>query len=440
MCLEHNQRVQEYLTTVCSQVKWREVHEPIRQELLTHISDIVEEARQNGVSQAEAIEKALVQMGDPVIVGIQLHKTHKPRVEWGLAALTGSLVILGLLTIYVLESSGLVRSNAPLFIKSFLSLLLGLMCIVGLYFFDYQKIKSFSGVIYIGTVCFMVLTLLFGQGHNGQFIVLTIGFLRLSFFGVTPFLFAIALSGIFSQCDQQQPRELWRALFLLVIPVMLYLLAPSVSTAIIYLIVVFTLLLASGAKRTHLIVGIAGPLALVLGTIIQNPYRTQRLITLFNPFRDPLGSGYQQVKSLEMIRSAGLWGQGFTFPARTLPEIHTDMVFTYLVYTFGWLAGLAIIAAAVALVIRMIRLARQVKDTYARLLVTSVTSIFLVQFFWNIFMTIGLMPFMAIGLPFISYSGSQLLIQMIAIGLMLSIYRRKDICGAPAGNLPYRPK
>jgi cell division protein FtsW (lipid II flippase) len=74
---------------------------------------------------------------------------------------------LGLLSIYNLESSGLVRSNDPLFFKSLLSLLLGLISIVGLYSFDYRKIRSFSWVIYMGTVCFMVLALLFGSKHGG---------------------------------------------------------------------------------------------------------------------------------------------------------------------------------------------------------------------------------------------------------------------------------
>lgn len=429
MSLEHNEHIREYLTTVCSQVKWKEVHEPIRQELLSHISDIIEEEQQKGVPEPEAIEKALAQMGDPVIVGDQLHKTHKPRIEWGMAALAGSLVTLGILTIYIIESSDLMRVNDSFFIKSLLSFTIGLLSIGGLYSFDYRKIKSSSWTIYIGTVCIMVLTVLFGSKHGG-IPVLNLGLVRLSFLGITPFFFAIALSGIFSKCNWQRPLDLWRVIFLLTVPVILYLQAPSMSNTIIYSTVVLSLLLVSGIKRTHILLGASGPLILVIGAILLNPYRLQRLITSFNPYGDPLGSGYPQVTSLELVRSAGLWGQSFTFPARTLPEIHTEMIFTFLVYTFGWLAGLAIIAVAVTLIIRMIRLARQIKDIYGRLLVTSLTVIFLVQFFWNIFMTIGLMPFMAIGLPFISYSGSQLLMQMAAVGLMLSIYRRKDIAVA----------
>lgn len=429
MGLEHNQRIQEYLATVCSQIKWKEVHKPIREELLTHLSDIVVESVQNGLSEADAIDKAISQMGDPVNVGLELHKTHRPRIEWSLVGIVGSLVGLGLLSIYSLENSGLMRYNDSLFIKTLISLIIGLLSVVGLYSFDYRKIRSVSWIIYLGTLLVLVLGIFFGSRANGM-PILNLGFIRLSFLGATPFLFAIALSGIFSQWNWQRLEELGKSILVVAVPIMLYLMIPSMSSTVIYIIVVLTLLLASGAKHTHILLAAAAPLVLVLGAILQHPYRIQRLITYFNPSRDPLGSGYQQVTSLELIRSAGLWGQGFTFPARTLAGIHTDMIFTYLVFTFGWLAGFAIVAVAITLIIRMIRLSRQVKDSYGRLLVTSMAAIFLVQFFWNILMTMGLMPIMGIGLPFISYGGTQLLMQIAAVGLILSIYRRKDIAAS----------
>ena len=430
MSLEHNQNIQEYLATVCSQIKWKEVHKPIREELLTHLSDIVVEYVQNGLSEADAIDKAISQMGDPVNVGLELHKAHKPRIEWSLVGIVGSLLGLGLLSIYSIQVSGLVRYNDSLFIKTLIFLIIGLLSIVGLYSFDYRKIRSVSRMIYLCTLLVLVFGNFFGLRANG-IPILNLGFFHISFLGVTPFLFAIALSGIFLQWNWQRLEELGQAILILTAPVILYLMIPSMSSIVIYMIAVLTLLLVSGAKRTHILLAAASPLVLVVGAILQNPYRLQRLITYFNPSGDPLGSGYQQVTSLELIRSAGLWGQGFTFPSRMLGEIHTDMIFTYLVFTFGWLAGLAIMAAALTLIIRMIRLARQVKDSYGRLLVSSITAIFLVQFFWNILMTMGLMPIMGIGLPFISYGGTQLLMQMAAVGLMLSIYRRKDIERAP---------
>lgn len=430
MELEHNQRIQEYLDAVCSQIKWKEVHKPIREELLTHLSDIVIESVQNGLPEADAIERAIIQLGDPVNVGLELHKTHKPRIEWSLVGIVGSLACLGLLSIYSLESSGLVRYNESLFMKSLISLIIGLLSLVGLYSFDYRKIKGVSWIIYLGTLLVLVLGILFGSKANGM-PILNLGFFRLSFLGVTPFFFAIALSGIFSQWDWQRLGDFGKAILILAVPVLLYLMIPSMSSIIIYIIIVLTLLLASGAKRTHILLVATAPLVLVFGAILQHPYRIQRLITYFNPLRDPLGSGYQQVTSLKLIRSAGLWGQGFTFPEKTLPEIHTDMIFTYLVHSFGWLAGLAIGAVALTLIVRMFRLSRQVKDSYGRLLVRSVAAIFLVQFIWNILMTMGLMPIMGIGLPFISYGGTQLLMQMAAIGLVLSIYRRKNIPRLP---------
>jgi len=270
------------------------------------------------------------------------------------------------MSIYTQESSGLVDFNDSLFFKSLLSLITGLFIAIVLYHFNYRKINSISWFIYTGTLIILLLTRLLGARHG--ILALQQGVIQLNFLSVAPFLLIIALSGLFSRWNWQKPWSFWKALCLVIIPEMFFLFIPSIATAVIYLLVSFVLLIIAGAQRRHILLASGVPPLLLWGAIIQEPYRMLRLSTLINPFRDPLGWDYPQVIAMKAIRTAGFWGQGFTFPTHTLPEIHTNMVFTYLVFTFGWLAGLAVLALTILLIIRLVRLCGQVKDLYGRLL------------------------------------------------------------------------
>ncbi|ABO48861.1 peptidoglycan biosynthesis protein, FtsW/RodA/SpoVE family [Desulforamulus reducens MI-1] len=164
--------------------------------------------------------------------------------------------------------------------------------------------------------------------------------------------------------------------------------------------------------------------------LFQESYRLNRLLTFINPHNDPMGSGYIYIQSIEAIKSAGLWGQGFTFSGN-LPEIHTDLIFSYMVYTFGWVAGAIVIMLALALIAIMTGVFRQIKDKFGKLLVAGLTSILGLHFLCNILMTVGFAPISGISLPFFSYGGSQTVINMAMMGVVLSIYRRKNLVTNP---------
>lgn len=119
--------------------------------------------------------------------------------------------------------------------------------------------------------------------------------------------------------------------------------------------------------------------------------------------------------------------QGITLPGKTIPGIHTDFIFSYLVNTLGWLAGLVIICLGLA----MINISQQVKDQFGRMNIVGLTTIFVVQFFCSILTSMGLTSIAPMDLPFISYGGSKTIINLATIGLTLSIYRRKNLVNSP---------
>ena len=168
-------------------------------------------------------------------------------------------------------------------------------------------------------------------------------------------------------------------------------------------------------------------IGVLLFFIMSAPYRLARFFGFLNPANDPQGAGYLYLELKKVISTSGLLGQGFTLEPRLVPEVHTDFIFTYITYTFGWIAGIIIAALIILFLVRIARIALVVKTNYAKLIIYGFVAIFSTQFLWNILMNLGAAPMAGVGLPFISYGGSQFIMNMVAVGLISSVYRRKNI-------------
>lgn len=427
MNLENNIKVKSFLDSVCTKIRWKEVHKNIKEELLDHIYDLVEEYQKKGLSLDDAISKAIMQMGKADTLGDQLNKVHRPKLEWRLLIIVGIFSSLGIGAFYILESNGLIE-NYSFWEKSLVYLLIGVIIATGMYFFDYRKIKSYSYLLYGGTCLVSLYTLFLGFSLNGARSYLKLLCFNVNIPQATPYLFMIALAGIFSTWNLKRPGNMFKALGLFLIPSLIYLSTPSMVSLFIYGIVFLTLVIGAGAKKKIIFGSLGSFISLGLFMILKDPYRFKRVSHILMPsVVDPTGLGYQSAQSLKAISTAGLWGQGFNFPKEILPNIHTDLIFPYLVYTFGWIAGLGFIILVTYFILRLFEISQQIKDTYGRLLLMGITSILAIQYFWNIAMSLGLIAVASFPLPFVSYGGTQLILEMLIVGLALSIYRRKDL-------------
>ncbi|MBM7867686.1 FtsW/RodA/SpoVE family cell cycle protein [Heliobacterium gestii] len=425
MNLEKQAEVTAYLDAVCAHVRYREVHEQIQLELLSHIESLVEEQVAEGESEQAAIQKALRQMGDAVVVGKQLHKTHQPRTEWGLFGLVALIVSIGMLTIYSIQAQGLLGHFAALFQKSLLWLFIGTALATCLYYYDYRKLKKHAGRIYGIVILVLVLSHFTGVQVNGKTFV-SLGMVQIDFIGISPYLLTVALAGLFCKWTWDTVGVA-KAFGLLMLPLVIYYMNFDKGAFLLYLVAFFLLMTLSGAKRYQWL-GMAsafgGFFALFL---LSEPYRMKRMFTFLNPYADPKGAGWLHVQIHETIASAGWWGQGFTFPAHWLPEVHTDMIFPYMVYTFGWVFGAIFLVTVLMLLYRMAATARVIKEPFGRNLIHGFTGIIGFGLLWNMLNGSGLAPGYYVALPFISYGGSQLLINLVATGLVLGVFRRKDL-------------
>ncbi|GLC30949.1 FtsW/RodA/SpoVE family cell cycle protein [Clostridium omnivorum] len=424
MGLNSNEIIGEYIKNVCSLVKNKDAHEEIKLELENHILELSDELISEGTKESEATEKAIAQMGDATVVGSQLNKAHKGNPDWTLLIITLLLSGFGLLSMYFIKISGL--ASEEVFYKNLGYFVIGIAIVTGIYFFDYRKLRKYSKYIYIVTLFFAMLAAFTGPQSNGR-IHLSLFFTVWNFLDLSVFILIISSCGIFSDWDFSKLENKLKGIGLLALPLLLIASAPSVSACAIYVISFIVLLFGSKANYKYILLIVCALFGLSFFFVLSEPYRISRMLTFVNPQKDPQGAGYLIIQVKKLLIGAGFFGKGLTLTRQALPEPHTDLIFAYIIYTFGWFAGLSIVALASAFIVRIISLATSVKDTYGKLLIKGIAAIFAVEFSWNILMVLGFAPLVGMSLPFISYGGSQFIMNMIAIGLISSVYKRRTL-------------
>jgi rod shape determining protein RodA len=159
-------------------------------------------------------------------------------------------------------------------------------------------------------------------------------------------------------------------------------------------------------------------------------YQKRRILTLFNPESDPLGSGYHIIQSKIAIGSGGLTGKGIAKGSQSqldfVPEQSTDFIFSVLAEELGFLGFLLLIIIYSLIIYRCLTLSLKCEDNFSRLLGASLTFVFFTYIFVNIGMVSGLLPVVGVPLPLISYGGSSLITLMASFGIIMSIHKHKS--------------
>jgi len=198
----------------------------------------------------------------------------------------------------------------------------------------------------------------------------------------------------------------------------------ALSTTMIIAGTGFLMMFCAGINWRYL----AGTLTLaitgVAAAIIYEPFRLQRIYAYLDPWKDPLGSGFQTVQSLLAIGSGGLSGVGLGAGGSKwyyLPERHTDFIFSVLSEELGFIGGFFVIVLFIFLLWRGFSVAVHTPDTFASLVALGITSMIGLQAFINLGVVTGLLPVTGVTLPFISYGGTSLMVSLAAMGALLNI-------------------
>ena len=169
-----------------------------------------------------------------------------------------------------------------------------------------------------------------------------------------------------------------------------------------------------------LLVSLPGLYLLVVGTA----YRRRRLLAFLHPWDDPLGDGFQLIQSLIAVGTGGLWGRGVMNGVQKLfylPEPHTDFIYSVISEELGLIGATAVLLCFCVVTWRGYRVARRAPDTFGSFLALGLTTMIAVQAFINISVVLGLLPNKGLPLPFVSFGGSSLLINLVSMGILLNV-------------------
>jgi len=225
-------------------------------------------------------------------------------------------------------------------------------------------------------------------------------------------------------------------LLMVAVPSVLLILQPDVGTLMIFLVIIFLIYFAAGASWKHLAtVALLGLLG--LGALIKvAPYRLQRLAAFLNPELDPQGIGYHINQALLAIGSGGWFGLGLGHSRQKflyLPEVAGDSIFAIMAEELGFVAMLILIILFIWLFISILKVGRRAPDMFGYLLCVGVAVWILGQFFVNMGAMLGVFPLTGLPMPLISYGGTALMINMAAVGLVLSVAKYSNVGGNLSG-------
>ena len=425
---------ESYLSKVKDQIKSKEAKEFVTAELENHLKEAKSDWIRKGFDEEQAEEKAVEQMGSPIIVGQQLNKLHRPKIDWLTVMLLITVLGFGFLPMFYLQNDYILGSyDAGYFtMRKSIFILLGIAVALGMMYIDYRKLARQGWLFYaIGVLILLAIHFLSKDMIYG-IPVLEIGPITIEGLMAIPFFF-LAWASFFNNSK----LEIWHYVLLFLISCSLFFILPSVSTIYIYAVMVFVMLWWSRFSRKTILTmaGVMASSFLILGLIVWQSaghYLERRILAFLNPMKDPDGDGYMMLLIKERMSNAGWFGNrvdNAIIPAAEvfIPDAHTNFVFVSLTYHYGWLLAAVLVLILSLFVVRMIAITYKINDSYGKLLLIGVVALYTIQFVSNIGMSFGFFPMTTMSLPFISYGLMPILLNAFLIGIVLSVYRRKDM-------------
>jgi len=363
--------------------------------------------------------------------------------DWILLGAVLALSLLGTLLIWSATQPLLLAQGVnphTFLLKQLLNIALGLVLMLIVSSMDKRQFRLYAPIVY-GLSCLGLVAVLTPLGSivNGARSWISLG----AGFQVEPSEFAklsvIVISAmILSELRQGETRPGVRSVGLAVglsaVPIVEVIAEPDLGVTIVLVLLVVGLIVLSGVRLrwiTAMAAGSALAVAAVVRLHLLKAYQLSRLTSFVNPSADPRGTGYSAAQARIAIGSGGLHGTGL-FHSRMIagsfvPEQHTDFIFAVVGNELGLVGTLAVIGLIGLMLLRALRIAARAEDQFGMLVAAGIAIWFAVQAFVNIGMTIGIMPVTGLPLPFVSYGGSAMFADMIAVGLLQSVRRRRCI-------------
>lgn len=322
-------------------------------------------------------------------------------------------------------------SSYYFFQRQVLWLIIGSIGLIFTYNFPYLRWKAISKPLIIVSILLLLLTISpLGRQAGGAKRWIGFGPFLIQPSEITKLFFVIYIADFLSRKRVKIKsffEGLCPPLFILSVFVIILLIQPDFGTAALIAILTFILFFVGGGNVIYLLSLFFFSLPLAYYLVFSVGYRRERILTILNPYRDPQGSGYQLIQSIIAVGSGRIFGKGIGASRQKLfflPSAYNDFIFSIIAEELGFIGATGIILLFVIFVIlgfRIVLKAKESKDDFAVLLALGIILLISIQAFINIGVSTGMLPTKGLCLPFVSYGGSSLAVNLTSVGILLNI-------------------
>lgn len=440
--------MEEYLKTLLEQIRCKQARGMVKEEIRGHMEEQIAENLANGMDEKQAVAEAVKDMGDPVEVGISMDALHRPRISWSMIALVGIISVLSIvLQIFII--TGNPEYGNSYILKHIIDILLGFGIMLVMYRLDYSILGKYGKWIAgAGTVLLFLGTTFLWIRVNGASNWIKIGYFHVSVSAVL--CLSIPLyAGILYQYYGKGYAGAVKCILWMFPSLIFALKIPHLSLAAM-LFFLQGILLSMAVCRGWIRVNKAGFLSLFWGVVFGIPvlfvtlgmkfqwfaqYQMDRLHAYLNFADNKDTMAYFLKTAFSESRWIGTSGRKEELYAGIYSS---DYIFTFISVNFGVLAAVLAAMLILFVAVKILKIASSQKNELGRMVGYGCGLLFLTMTVLNVAVGTGLVPSVRCSLPFISSGGSSIIVSYAILGIVLSIYRYKDILPADRKNIPGR--
>ncbi|PMP93537.1 MAG: rod shape-determining protein RodA [Desulfurella sp.] len=343
-----------------------------------------------------------------------------------------AVCLLGVLSVFLIYTTD---AGKIFYNKQIIWELIGVFLCLLVANIDLKLIKTYAFAFYIFVLFVLLVVFFIGfVGHGAK------RWISLGFFNIQPSEFMklaiiLVLAAYFDEYIKSSKynfKDLYLPFALILFPAVLIIKQPDLGTALIILIIGLAIILSVGVKKTFLIKSVIFFLIAMpfFWSLLKN-YQKERLIAFINPYLSPHTYGYHIIQSEIAVGSGGLFGKTAAGATQTilnfLPENHTDFIFAAFCEQWGFISAVLLISLYLFIIFRCLSFIDIASSIFEKIVIIGVTVMLSVSMIFNIGMTIGLLPVVGVPLPFVSYGGSAVITNFIAIGILINIKIKNQI-------------
>lgn len=424
-----------YLDTLLSQIREKRARELVRNEIKAHLDDQKAAYMADGMSEPQAAQAAVSDMGDPIETGAALDRIHRPKPAWGMLAVIAVLCAFGIFLQYLISVNGQApkAEGLPIFQKHFMCAVTGFALLCAVYLLDYTRIA-----VYSGWLCRLMLLFVLLLESN---MIPPVPSAPLTEFLL--YLY-VPLYGALLYTYRNAKKPFWPMMVIYTILPLLLAQKSGKTILLLNLTAIFLFLIATaaikgwfGLSKKKIRLAVAGVLALAAGIPIFSAfwlraYQSARFYAWLHPETEPFGPGYIGSQIRAIVNGSKLIGSYTAQPiAEILPELSADFSFTFLIGSCGILAASALVLLILLFGIRMLHISLHQKNQLGLIMGLGCSLVFGIQSAESILVNLSLLPSTSAYFPLISYSQGGMLQTCILLGILLSIYRYQDVVSEP---------